>query len=131
MELVTLKTYHSSLEAHHDRIKLENEGIPCVIFDEQSIHTVPLYDLAVGGMRLKVRDEDVVDALGILSKVNQSSGNDVIQCPKCHSSNVKLRWGIKDIIGIFLSLLYLTGSKRKHTTYKCSRCKNFFKMQIS
>ena len=133
MKLVTLKTYHSSLKAHHDRIRLENEGIPCVIFDEQSVQTVPLYDLAVGGMRLSVRDEDVVEALGILSQSKQYSDieDDALQCPKCHSTRVKTKWSLKYIMTNLLSLLFMTGPKGHQPTYKCSRCGNEFKMEVS
>lgn len=126
MELITLKSYQSSMKAHMDRIKLEGEGIPCAVFDEHSLHNVPLYDLATGGIKLKVRDEDVVKALGILSKTRQAAdagnGNERIVCPHCHSTDIKSTSAHKSIISTMLSFFISLASPSKRSRYKCENC---------
>lgn len=139
MELVTLRTYQSSMKAHMDRIKLEGEGIPCAVFDEHSLHNVPLYDLATGGIKLKVRDEDVVKALGILSKSRQTpdtgNGNDLLHCPNCNSTNIKTDFKVltrfKHMILAITSFFFMTRFIPKNKKYQCKQCGKEFEMEDS
>ncbi|MHB1279582.1 MAG: putative signal transducing protein [Bacteroidia bacterium] len=67
MNLITLKTFDNPIEAHLFRTVLENEGIPCKIFDELMVGLNPLYTITVGGVKLKIRETDLEAALEILS----------------------------------------------------------------
>lgn len=122
-----------------DRISLEDEGISCFIFDEHSFHTVPLYNQATGGIRLKVREEDVVKALGILFEteqaVNTGNRNGIIYCPNCNSTYVKtnpnLSARLKEIISAITSLLFLTRFFPQKKFYHCKQCGKEFTMENS
>lgn len=127
------------MKAHMDRIILEGEGIPCVIFDEHMVHNVPIYDLAVGGIRLKVREEDVEKALGILSTTghadNPGANNGIIYCPNCNSTYVKtnpnLSARLKEIISAITSLLFLTRFFPQKKLYYCKQCGEEFERESS
>lgn len=51
---VTVATFSVSAAAHLARLKLEGEGVPCVIVDEHVISTNWLLSPAVGGIKLQV-----------------------------------------------------------------------------
>jgi len=58
MGLITIKTFPNAIEAHLLRTKLESEGIPCFVFDENIIGMNPFFNIAVGGVKLKIDDRD-------------------------------------------------------------------------
>jgi len=65
-KLVVIKTFLQIIDVHLARGKLESEGIECFIEDENIISANPLYALAVGGVKLLVKDQDVVLAKQLL-----------------------------------------------------------------
>lgn len=65
MELIAIYTFENSVEAHLLKSKLESEDIPCFLFDENISTVMPLYSLATGGIKLKVRQEHFEIAEGI------------------------------------------------------------------
>ncbi|NDH90230.1 MAG: DUF2007 domain-containing protein, partial [Flavobacteriia bacterium] len=58
MKLITLKTFSNAVSAHLLKTRLESEGVECFILDENIVRLNSFYDLAVGGIRLQVREED-------------------------------------------------------------------------
>lgn len=58
MAFVTLKVFQNSIDAHLLKTQLESEGIECFIFDEQMVTMNMLYSNAVGGIKLKIQEED-------------------------------------------------------------------------
>ena len=52
MELITVKVFDSGIEAHILKARLESENIPCFIFDENIVTLNPLFNFAVGGIKL-------------------------------------------------------------------------------
>ena len=58
MKLVTAQTFNDSVSAHLVKTRLENEGVECFIFDEHINNVMPVYGQAVGGIRLKIKEED-------------------------------------------------------------------------
>lgn len=46
--------------------RLEAEGISCIISDENTLNSNPMYSNAIGGARLKVKEEDLLKAQEIL-----------------------------------------------------------------
>lgn len=49
--------------------RLETEGIPCFAKDEHTVTTNPFYSLALGGIKLQVREEDAPEALRIMAEM--------------------------------------------------------------
>ena len=48
------------------RVRLEDEGIECLVPDEFTVIMNPLYSNAVGGVRLQVRESDIERAKEVL-----------------------------------------------------------------
>jgi len=67
-EFVTLKTFTYSHELTVIRGKLESEGIESVAQDELTAQVDPFYSNAIGGIKLKVRESDLVRAIQILEE---------------------------------------------------------------
>lgn len=65
-KLVTLASFDNSIDAHLLRTKLESEEIPCFIFDENMVTLNPLNNITVGGVKVKVMEEDLDAARNIL-----------------------------------------------------------------
>lgn len=69
MELTTLTSiYSNGIEANLLKHKLENNGIACVLVDENMVGLHPMYDPTLGGIKVKVRKEDYEKALEILNE---------------------------------------------------------------
>ena len=69
MSLITIQTCNSAIDAHILQNTLEGEGIECYIFDENIVTVNPLYGNAVGGIKLKINEEDKENAIAILSEL--------------------------------------------------------------
>ena len=66
MGLITFKTFDNSIDAHILKIKLESEGITCFLFDEHMVSVNPLYSQLIGGIKLKINEEDLIHAKNIV-----------------------------------------------------------------
>src|SRR5688572_15021236 len=82
---VTVATFSHSIEAHVARIKLESEGIFCVLADENAVNANWLYSNLLGGVKLRVRTSDVARAKELLDLPSAFDGE---QCPKCQSKGI-------------------------------------------
>ncbi|WP_282629516.1 putative signal transducing protein [Empedobacter sedimenti] len=72
MELITLKTFESPIEAHILRSKLESENIEAFIFDELSVGINFYLSNAMGGVKVKIRKEDSERALNVLKEIEEN-----------------------------------------------------------
>ena len=66
--LVTIATFSFPPEAYIFKMKLESQGIQSYIEDEYVVTMMWLYSLAVGGVKLKVRESDESLAIEIISQ---------------------------------------------------------------
>ena len=135
MELVTIKTFDNSIEAHIMKSKLESEDIMCFLLDENIVGLNPLYDVAVGGIKLKIKKSDVGQATEIIEEsVKSAITNDqgeVVQCPNCKSEDIysgfKSMKGTKGILSAIVSFLFMVYPIYYKTVYKCKKCRTEFK----
>ncbi len=67
---VTIATFENSIEAGFFKSRLEAEGIPTFLADENIAATVWHYSLATGGIKLQVMEDDVETALSVLRDVS-------------------------------------------------------------
>lgn len=67
VELVTVAKFFSPTEAHVFRAKLESEGIPAFVFNENLATFYPFASSLTGGAQLKVRVQDLEHAKEILA----------------------------------------------------------------
>jgi len=66
MSLVTIKTFSDPHEANICKSSLESEGISCFLNNETLIGSNPLLSNAVGGYKLKCKEEDAEKALKLI-----------------------------------------------------------------
>jgi hypothetical protein len=87
------------------RLKIESEGIPCVLLNENIIATDWLYGNAVGGIQLQVPDRDAARAAAILGqKIPVAEDEEErVKCPSCGSGRTEP----SSRFFAFLSILFL------------------------
>ncbi|MDX5482766.1 MAG: DUF2007 domain-containing protein [Hymenobacteraceae bacterium] len=135
--LVTVATFHELTEAHILKGRLEAEGILCFLGDEHIVGVQPFYSVAVGGVKLKVTEEDVMEAKAILSRIQEGNSEflyDNIEmappmqehpqarvCPNCSSDHVGEEKYNKTVFSISYLLLGFPVPflSRKYTCYDC------------
>ena len=135
MNLITLKTFDNSIDANMLRCQLELEGIESYLKDENTINTNPLYNIALGGIKLQVIEQDYNIAKTYLDQLEHTpytnQNNEIITCPKCQSTSIQAGFSsYKDITG-FISLLtalvFMILPFYNKKVYKCKECNTEFK----
>ena len=130
MKLVTAQTFNDSVSAHLVKTRLENEGIECYIFDEHINNIMPIYGQAVGGIRIKIKEEDVPKAKALIEewelRPHLDRANETLTCAACGSHEIyggfksfKTSLGWLTLAISFLFMIYPFYSK---TVYRCKRC---------
>lgn len=141
--LITVATCNELTEAYILKGRLEAEGILCFLGDEHIVGAQPFYAVAVGGIKLKVPENDVDEAKAILASIQAGSAayilGDEIElappmqehtqaqtCPHCGSDNIAVEKYNKTVFS--LSYLFLGFPlpflNRK---YKCYNCGHIWK----
>ncbi|TPE43537.1 putative signal transducing protein [Pontibacter mangrovi] len=141
---VTIATFNDLTEAHILKGRLEAEGILCFLGDEHIVGVQPFYSVAVGGVKLKVTEADVMEAKAILARIQEGSGHfdyDTIEmappmqehtaqltCPACGSDHVAVEKYNKSVFSISYLLLGfpVPFMSRK---YKCYDCGHLWKVK--
>ena len=135
MELITIKTFDNPIEAHMMKSKLESENIMCFLFDENIVGLNPLYNITVGGIKLKINRSDIQKAIEIIDEIEKNTltndQGEIIKCPKCESEDIISRFksmkGFKGILSAIVSFLFMVFPIYYKTVYKCKNCGNEFK----
>lgn len=98
--------------------KLESEGIPVFLRDENTLNSDPLISNAIGGVKLQVYSKDKQRAVAIYNEVRAyalDDNNNPVVCPNCKATKSEVFYSRK---GIFYKLFPFF-EKRK---YKCLNC---------
>jgi len=53
-EIIVYRTFYNPIEANIIKAKLEDSGIPCFLTDENVATIQPLFNQAIGGVKLNV-----------------------------------------------------------------------------
>ncbi|MEJ8801391.1 putative signal transducing protein [Pontibacter sp. H249] len=136
--LITIATFNDVTEAHILKGRLEAEGILCFLGDENIIGVQPFYANAVGGVKLKVPETDVMEAKAILTRIQEGNtlfDYDTIElappmqehevvntCPNCGSDNVeqvKFNKTVFSISYLFLGFPVPFLNRKKYTCHEC------------
>ena len=100
------------------KAKLESEGIPVFLRDENTLNSDPLISHAIGGVKLQVYTKDKERALEIYNEVRayaiDNKGNPVV-CPNCKAQKSEAYYDRKTI---FYKLFPFFEEKK----YKCLNC---------
>ena len=135
MELITIMTFDNPVDGHLVRSKLESEGIPCVLFDENIVGLNQMYSMVVGGIKLKVSHGDIDKARAILAELEKKpitdEHNQPVMCPRCASTDVypgfRTMNGLAGFLSAVLSFLFLVFPFYFDTGYRCKKCGTHFK----
>ena len=134
MELITIKRFDTAIEAHIIKNKLESEGIPSYVMDENIVTLNPLLNFAVGGVRLQINQEDTEKATAILTEINDTpltnERNEVIACPNCQSTELytdfKTMKDAKGILAMIAAFFFAVFPMYSKSVYKCKKCNTEF-----
>lgn len=125
---VPIRTYDNYIPANLVLQRLEDEEITAYLQDENTVTIIPLYSLAVGGIKLMVQEEQAPRALELL-KEWEGDYNEAAACPKCGSHNIlyvpqpanPANWIMAIVTWSFVS--YAFAAKE---VYKCHNCGHEF-----
>lgn len=137
-KIVVFQTFSDPVNANIAKGLLDAHGIECFLSDENIITLNPLYNNAVGGIKLNVFEKDIDCISSILKSdyipetTSEFTGNEKgnIICPNCHSDNVSYGGSIKRKFGYFdvlLALLLMIYPFTMRKTYHCFECNHEFK----
>lgn len=135
MNLITLKTFDSSIKAHLLRTKLESEGIPAYVLDENVVWLNPLFSNGIGGIKVSIDEEDLEASKKILAQVENTpltnEKGEVIKCPNCGAQDFITGFNsIKSIAGMLsmlTSFILMIFPIYVEYIYKCKDCDKEFK----
>lgn len=100
------------------KTKLESEGIPVFLRDENTLNSDPLISNAIGGVKLQVYSKDTERAIKIYNEIRNyaldNDGNPIV-CPNCKAQRSEAYYERKSIF----FKLFPFFEKRK---YKCLSC---------
>lgn len=133
----TIRTFDNSTNAHILKIALEDRGIDCFIFDEHMMTVNPLMNVSLGGVKLKVRTEDLEAAKSILKELDDTpytdESNEVLHCPNCQSTHIisghRSTKGAASILSGITSLFFMVFPLYAKYVYKCKDCEHEFEMK--
>ncbi|GAA3972600.1 DUF2007 domain-containing protein [Mucilaginibacter dorajii] len=130
-KIITFENYYDVMLAHIVRTKLEDNGIPCFISDENTIAANPIYNQAIGGIKLKIFERDLERCRQIMAEegdmhnldhieIDEETNNAVI-CTYCASTNI----GSTDT-GKFASILSAVFPFYNNKAWHCFNCQQDF-----
>lgn len=114
MDLVTVATFSNIVDLHIIMGRIENDGIECFVMDEYTISANPMFDIAVGGIKLQVLNKDEEQAREILS---QTSYNDSASLSGISAHGTKTASRMFKLLLLIISLLLLCFYYMSKTSY--------------
>lgn len=125
MNLVLLTTCDNSIDANLIRTKLEHEGIPCFLNNENFTDLLPnYYNLLGSGVRIMIPEDSVEQAKELLQI---SEGK--LLCPNCNSLNISSKnkpWPERVKV-IFIAIFLAGPVGNLITNFICEDCNTEFK----
>lgn len=133
-KIIVLQTFYNPIEANIVKARLLDSGVQCFLTDENTITINPLYNQALGGVKLHLFERDAELAKTILKNDGIQTPIEEVEagikaCPNCGSTHVayvqatKKRFGILTIIVSFLLFVYPFYANK---AYHCFDCQHEF-----
>lgn len=128
MKYINLHTADNSYEANFIKESLADEGIECMLTNENFTTLMPHLNGMLGsGIQILVDTADYDRAKEILDKRNNA---DIQVCPNCNSKNIKYGLGtkhrFKKLFAIMIALVIASPVRHIGQTYYCRDCKTEF-----
>lgn len=136
--IIVYSTYYNPIEANIVKSRLEDSDIPCFLTDENVATINPLYNQAIGGVKLNVFEKDVERINLLLSEDQRQleveeeaiTTEEQICCEKCGSTNVGFGQATKKRFSwwvTLLSLVLIVYPFKANNCYHCYDCGHEFK----
>lgn len=137
-KIIVYRTFYNPIEANIIKAKLEDSGIPCFLTDENVATIQPLFNQAIGGVKLNVFEKDVaqinellVDDLELeVPELDAEQDEAAVQCKECGSTNVSYGIATKNKHSWWvavLSILLMVYPFKVNKCYHCYKCGHEFK----
>lgn len=122
MKIIRLATFENSIKANIFKGRLESEGIPCFLTNENFTTMLPLTNYMLGaGVQVMVNQKDYVAAKRILSE-NEKVYMEKDLCPNCGSKALKYGIGYKKSFFVIFSLILGMAFNYINNSYRCTNC---------
>lgn len=129
-DFVTIATYDDYLTANFEKQKLDEQGINCYLADENTVTAKWILKNALGGIKLRVPEQQVEEALKVLSTRTEEITVDFklgkkpndITCPACGSNNTGTEKYSKSIAGWTWLLLGFPVTATPIKQHRCFYC---------
>jgi DNA-directed RNA polymerase subunit RPC12/RpoP len=129
-ELVILKVFDNAIDLHILMARLESEGIECHVFDENIVSINPLYNITVGGIKLKVGAADLEKAKAVVAEIESTPYTDEaekpILCPRCESGSLIAGYrsfkSVGGVLSAIASILFFIFPLYYRRVYRCKDC---------
>ena len=129
-DFVTITTYDDYVTANFEKQKLEENGITCYLADENTIAIQWTLNNAMGGIKLRVLEEDLEKATKVLNEKSEKlqvdfkiDGSDLI-CPNCGSNNTVTEKYSSSILGLSWLILGFPIITNPKKTSRCFYCEH-------
>jgi hypothetical protein len=128
--MVTIRTFDNAVEAHLLKSRLQNEGIPAFVLDENIVTLLPLYNILVGGVKLCVSEFDLENAMRVVSEVERTeltddSGNKIM-CHACGSASFYVGFktirNSRGIVAYMMSMFFSVYPLYYKSVKRCKDC---------
>ncbi len=117
-EFYTLGIFSHLADAHIIRAKLESEGVPTFVLEENRTYANPTQGTAISGIKLQVYTRDKDLAIAIYDEIRNyaldKEGKPVV-CPNCKAQKSEVYYSRKGLI----NKLFPFFEKKK---YRCTNC---------
>ena len=138
MSLITIKVFDNPIEANILKARLEMEGVDVFLFDEHTVGLNPLYNITVGGIKMKINQDDFLIAQKILEQIDETpltnDQDEVVKCPRCGSTNFYEHFkSMKSKTGIAAAVLsFFTGTYPLYydNVFRCKDCEKEWKNEM-
>jgi len=132
---VVYSTYYNPMEANIIKAKLEDSGFACFLADENVSTIQPLYNQAIGGVKLIVFERDVEAINALLAEDNsldfelpdeitgeEKSAEGKTVCEKCGSTNVGYGMATDKKYSLWATILAFLTFTTPIKANKCHHC---------
>lgn len=139
---IVYSTYYNPIEANIIKARLEDSGFSCFLADENVSTIQPLYNQAIGGVKLIVFERDVEAINALLAEDHSNMVYEyadeadeteeeviAVDCTNCGSKNVSYGMATNkkhSVWATILAFLTLTTPIQANKCYHCYDCGNEF-----
>jgi DNA-directed RNA polymerase subunit M/transcription elongation factor TFIIS len=138
---IVYQTFYNPIEANIVLARLQDSGIACFLADENISTIQPLYNQAVGGVKLIVFERDRATVDSILSEKHDISldedptspdgaiEDDELTCENCGSHNVSFGQATKRRFSswvMFFSMIFSVYPFKSNNCFHCHDCGHEF-----